>query len=284
MHLTVMHGPLRSAVLGSKIPCSLSPFIRSSSASTTAAFSPASSSPFPALHQKCQYSTARSLRDQLSYQQKRHASTRSTGQSLFRLRNSVCSTPARSTSSLLPPTSTATLNISRKASTQSSASSSDPSSSSENLPLDWNSFFLLRASRRKYSIVSSFLASLATTFGGLRVILANNLDAVFGQTLGLDPFMSLIFLAPACAAVGWLLGPVLGNSVWGVVHRKYKASAAIKEKEFYNRIKRFRVDPSVNSYSNPVPDYYGEKIGSIQGYRQWLKDQRAYNRKRRSFL
>ena len=57
-----------------------------------------------------------------------------------------------------------------------------------------------------------------------------------------------------------------------------------KEKEFFDRIKHFRVDPSTNSATNPVPDYYGEKIKSVQGYRQWLKDQRAYNRKRRSFI
>jgi import inner membrane translocase subunit TIM23 len=56
-----------------------------------------------------------------------------------------------------------------------------------------------------------------------------------------------------------------------------------KEKGFYARIKRYRVDPSAQSFSNPVPDYYGEKIGSVAGYRQWLKDQRAYNKKRQSF-
>lgn len=29
-----------------------------------------------------------------------------------------------------------------------------------------------------------------------------------------------------------------------------------------------------------VPDFYGEKIQSVQGYRQWLKDQRAFNKKK----
>lgn len=53
-----------------------------------------------------------------------------------------------------------------------------------------------------------------------------------------------------------------------------------KEKEFYARIKKFRVDPTVSSMQNPVPDYYGEKIGSVTGYRRWLKDQRAFNLKR----
>lgn len=57
-----------------------------------------------------------------------------------------------------------------------------------------------------------------------------------------------------------------------------------KEKEFLAHIKKNRVDPSFQSLSNPVPDYYGEKIGSVTQYRQWLKDQRAYNRKRETFL
>jgi len=55
-----------------------------------------------------------------------------------------------------------------------------------------------------------------------------------------------------------------------------------REREFLQHIKKNRVDPSFQSFRNPVPDYYGEKIGSIKQYKQWLKDQRAYNRK--SFL
>lgn len=56
-----------------------------------------------------------------------------------------------------------------------------------------------------------------------------------------------------------------------------------KEKQFYQRIKRYRVDPSSQSMSNPVPDYYGEKISSVQDYRRWLKDQRAFTKKRQSY-
>jgi import inner membrane translocase subunit TIM23 len=56
-----------------------------------------------------------------------------------------------------------------------------------------------------------------------------------------------------------------------------------KERQFYNRIKANRVDPTSSSMANPVPDYYGEKIGSVQGYRRWLKDQRAFNLKRGAY-
>lgn len=61
------------------------------------------------------------------------------------------------------------------------------------------------------------------------------------------------------------------------------AVALQKEREFYTRIKRHRVDPTSSSIANPVPDYYGEKIGSVADYRRWLKDQRAFNLKRGAY-
>lgn len=39
-----------------------------------------------------------------------------------------------------------------------------------------------------------------------------------------------------------------------------------------------------NTRITTVPDFYGEKISSVAGYRQWLKDQRAYNKKRTTFI
>ncbi|RMJ28637.1 hypothetical protein PHISP_00494 [Aspergillus sp. HF37] len=151
-------------------------------------------------------------------------------------------------------------------------------------PLDWNSFFRLRASRRRYSLGSSILTSGATTVVGVQFIATQDLESLGVQVMGLDPIVVLGMATAACGAVGWLLGPFLGNGLWGLVNRRNKMSVLIKEKEFFDRIRRFRVDPSSNSIANPVPDYYGEKIGSVQGYRQWLKDQRAYNRKRRNFI
>ncbi len=58
------------------------------------------------------------------------------------------------------------------------------------------------------------------------------------------------------------------------------AKSSQKERQFFNRIKAHRVDPSSSSVQNPVPDYYGEKIGSVADYRRWLKDQRAFKLKR----
>ncbi|KAJ5502570.1 hypothetical protein N7463_005444 [Penicillium fimorum] len=150
--------------------------------------------------------------------------------------------------------------------------------------LDWDSFFKLRASRRRYSLVSSVASSAISTSIGVQVLSGQDLEHLGATVMGLDPFIVLGLATAACGAIGWLLGPALGNGIWGLVYRKYKPSVNTKEKEFFDRIRRFRVDPSTNSIANPVPDYYGEKIGSVAGYRNWLKDQRAYNRKRRNFI
>lgn len=53
-----------------------------------------------------------------------------------------------------------------------------------------------------------------------------------------------------------------------------------KEKSFYDRVNRYRGDASKSSPQNPVPDFYGEKIKSVKDYRRWLKDQRAFKRKK----
>lgn len=104
------------------------------------------------------------------------------------------------------------------------------------------------------------------------------------QVLGLDPVVVLGLATAGFGAVGWLIGPVFGNAAFKLANGRWGEEIASKEKQFFQRIKRYRVDPSSQSFSNPVPDYYGEKIGSVQGYRQWLKDQRAYNKKRESFV
>lgn len=79
---------------------------------------------------------------------------------------------------------------------------------------------------------------------------------------------------------GFLLSPILGRVAFNAMYgRKYGSALQDKESEFFHRISRNRVDPRYQSVSNPVPDYYGEKIGSLKDYRQWLRDQRAYEKK-----
>ncbi|TVY22148.1 Presequence translocated-associated motor subunit pam17, mitochondrial [Lachnellula hyalina] len=149
--------------------------------------------------------------------------------------------------------------------------------------LSWNTFFTLRKTRRRYQLGSSITTSLTSFVGGAEILLASDMDSLVSQ-FPLDPFITLGIITFLCGGAGWLVGPIVGTSMFNWRNRGVRDQMDQKEREFYRRIKKFRVDPSASSAANPVPDYYGEKIGSVADYRQWLKDQRAFNRKRSHFV
>ena len=149
-------------------------------------------------------------------------------------------------------------------------------------PLTWNTFLSLRRTRRHYNLVASICTSLLTTTSAFPLLSNQPLESM--TIFGLDPFIVLGLSTFSCAALGWLLGPTVGNAVFNFVHRARRRELDAKERDFFARIRKNRVDASGSSAGNPVPDYYGEKIGSVAGYRTWLRDQRAFNRRRQRFL
>ncbi|KIW94516.1 uncharacterized protein Z519_04492 [Cladophialophora bantiana CBS 173.52] len=175
----------------------------------------------------------------------------------------------------------------RKASTSASAATSTPSSplssssSSSSTALDWNTFFRLRTVRRRYALTSSIITSFASTAGALVAFseipaFADNITKIIPT----DPVIGIGIATFGATFFGWLIGPAFGNTLWRLLHRSRLPEFNKKEREFFERIKKHRVNPSGASTNNPVPDFYGEKVGSVAGYRRWLKDQRAFNRKR----
>ncbi|RCI10135.1 hypothetical protein L249_8606 [Ophiocordyceps polyrhachis-furcata BCC 54312] len=145
--------------------------------------------------------------------------------------------------------------------------------------LDWNSFFLLRLRRRRVQVTFSLAGFVACGVGGAYIISTGIAEPLVAQ-IPLDPIFTLGLIGAACAGLGWLAGPSIGNQVFYLLNYPFKSQMIRKESEFFTRIKRNRVDPSNSSAGNPVPDFYGERIQSVAGYRQWLKDQRAFNRKK----
>ncbi|KAI4131077.1 MAG: hypothetical protein LQ338_001398 [Usnochroma carphineum] len=200
------------------------------------------------------------------------------------------SSPAASNPAQVPPASTNPQSISSTQSTSTPQETQSPPASPpepQQPPTDtltWNTYLSLRRSRRRYSLLASLLTSTSSTIAGLSLIQANMdaLGSALGSVFGLDPIFMLGIATVATGGVGWLLGPFVGEGLFRVVHRREWGRMAAKEKDFYNRIRKYRVDPSLASYSNPLPDYYGEKIGSVKDFRTWMRDQRAYNRKRMS--
>lgn len=167
----------------------------------------------------------------------------------------------------------------RHESTTTTTSSSSPKPTPG--ALTWNDFFRLRQRRRYINVASSLVTSSITFMGGVAVVASQEIESL--QFFGLDPLIASGLVCVVFGATGWLSGPLLGAAVFRVfVGRAGEISA--KERDFYGRIRRYRVDPSSSSMQNPLPDYYGEKITSVQGYRRWLKDQKAFRRKRQSLL
>jgi import inner membrane translocase subunit TIM23 len=62
---------------------------------------------------------------------------------------------------------------------------------------------------------------------GVQVLSAQDIDTMGAQVMGLDPFIVLGLATAACGALGWLAGPVLGNTAWGLVNRRYRGGVAI---------------------------------------------------------
>ncbi|KAL8284192.1 hypothetical protein RQP46_004941 [Phenoliferia psychrophenolica] len=149
---------------------------------------------------------------------------------------------------------------------------------SPNQDLDWSTYLQLRRSKRRYGL----LASIPTTFAGFSVGAGYfaTLEAEVGELLmGIEPIYVYGAATIGCVALGWLSGPMFGSAVWKATHGKVLTAMEVKDREFYEHIVRNRADPTRNSASNPAPDFYGEKIGSVKDYRQWLRDQAAYKRK-----
>lgn len=149
--------------------------------------------------------------------------------------------------------------------------------------MNWVEFFKLRKQNR----VLNNIASGITAFGGAMGTLAylGNFEIDIEKPIfGFDPFIVLggaVFLG---GVAGYLLGPFLGTAAFNLRSKTVLQQFKDKEMVFLLRVKRYRADPSSQSFSNPVPDYYGEKIYSLENYKQWLRDCNAFRRKSREFL
>ena len=83
------------------------------------------------------------------------------------------------------------------------------------------------------------------------MLLSTGLAEPLVSQVPLDPFVTLGLMTVACAGMGWLVGPSVGNQVFYLMNRRYKTQMLEKESEFFARVKKNRVDPSNSSAGNP---------------------------------
>jgi len=180
------------------------------------------------------------------------------------------------------PASSSALVLSRHAS--SATSTSTTPTQSQTPQLTWDEFLKLRRTRRFINLGSSALSGAASIGVAVPAFAEFEIENIGAQMTGLDPMFIIGGSLMGVGAVGWLLGPFLGTTFFNIWKGSVRKEFARKDKDFYSHIKRFRADPASSSVNNPVPDYYGEKINSVADYRRWLKDQRAFTRKKNKNL
>lgn len=88
--------------------------------------------------------------------------------------------------------------------------------------LVWNEFLRLRAQRRRAELIASIPLSIAGFLGSTAFLAFKEVD-LSQAMLGIDPFIFYGAVTVGCGALGWLLGPFLGQAIWKVLHRR-KAS------------------------------------------------------------
>lgn len=149
--------------------------------------------------------------------------------------------------------------------------------------LTWTDFFQMRKQQRRINVGSSVFTAFLGCNASWAYLSTMEIDPT--QTiLGFDPLVVISGALAASGALGYLLGPLIGSQIFHLSNKNKLPGFDAKNKEFLKKIIENRVDASSQSFSNPVPDYYGEKIGSIGEYRQWMRDCHAYRRKAREFL
>lgn len=152
-----------------------------------------------------------------------------------------------------------------------------------NTNMTWVDYFILKKLNNRINTIAGIITGLGGS--ALTLTYLGNIEIdVEKPIMGFDPLMVMGGGVILGGLVGYLVGPFMGTSVFRVLNKSKMAQYELRNKEFLKRLRENRPDPSSQSFSNPIPDYYGEKIYSLKDYKQWLRDCNAFRRKAREFV
>lgn len=145
-------------------------------------------------------------------------------------------------------------------------------------PLPWDAYLRLRKQRRIAGVATTWPTMILAAVGSGSYFMTLDIDP--SQTIaGIDPMFVYLGATLTCTGLGWLIGPSFGSTAWSLLHRRQASRMAQRDKQFFDHIRKMRADPTRQVVHNPLPDYYGEKIGSLREYRHWLRKQQIFRRK-----
>ncbi|RLV93788.1 Presequence translocated-associated motor subunit PAM17 mitochondrial [Spathaspora sp. JA1] len=147
----------------------------------------------------------------------------------------------------------------------------------------WVEYFELKKKNSRLNMLSGVITGVAGSVVTLGYLGNIEID-VEKPIMGFDPLMVMGGAVILGGLAGYLIGPFMGSAVFKMFNRSKLTQFEIRNKEFLQRLRENRPDPSHQSFSNPIPDYYGEKIYSLKDYQQWLRDCNAFRRKAKEFL
>ncbi|CAK9437971.1 uncharacterized protein LODBEIA_P23490 [Lodderomyces beijingensis] len=160
---------------------------------------------------------------------------------------------------------------------------SSSSSASGTTPFSWADYFQLKKQNNRINFVSGIFTGIGGSLLTLGYLGNIEID-VEKPIMGFDPIMVMGGAVILGGFAGYLVGPFIGQFVFQVMNKSRLRQYDAKNSFFLSRLKNKRPDPSSQSFSNPIPDYYGERIYSLKDYRQWLRDCNAFRRKAKEFL
>ncbi|KAF9141288.1 TIM23 complex component [Mortierella sp. GBA39] len=188
----------------------------------------------------------------------------------------ACFARTSTTTSTITPGSRRLLTTSSPAK-NAQANSSKAAVEQQHETMDWNTYFALRKTRRNYERAFMVPSALVSLLGAGYFFAQRDFDPT--PIFGMDQVVVYGIGTVAAGLIGLAMGPVIGNSIFRAANSRAKPLVDRMDTEFLKHIARNRADPAANSISNPIPDYYGEKIKSVSEYRSWLRKQREFRRK-----
>ncbi|KAF7302383.1 hypothetical protein HMN09_00872000 [Mycena chlorophos] len=119
----------------------------------------------------------------------------------------------------------------------------------------WSEYFAQRKRRRHFQTAATIPTAAIGFLAGSAYFGSLQADAT---KPGIDPLLLYGGCVILCGGAGWVVGPSVGGSIWRVFHRQSVAQIDALDREFFKHVARNRVDATLQSATNPIPDYYGE--------------------------
>ncbi|CAE6445502.1 unnamed protein product [Rhizoctonia solani] len=122
--------------------------------------------------------------------------------------------------------------------------------------LSWPEYLTIRKKKRRWEVATTIPSTFLALTLGLSYFGSIESDPS-SLIFGVEPIYIYGVATMGCGGLGYLLGPVVGNSLWRMTHRQILPRIEARDVQFYQHIVKNRVDPSRQTATNPVPDFYG---------------------------